>query len=374
MNFLKEEYRHCKLIFLIQILVILSSCNMSSGDTGKYYSLQDFYSLRKIDAHVHINTERPDVPEQAKKDNFILISINTEEIPEYPSVSKQQDYILKQRILFPNEIFYLTSFETESINQPGWSDRQLKYLKNSFGKGAIGIKVYKNIGMTIRDTAGQFIFIDDPMFDPIFNYLEENGIPVCGHIGEPKNCWLPVEKMTTNNDRRYYTNHPQYHLYLHPEYPSYEKLIQSRDHLLEKHPNLKFIGAHLGSLEWSVDEIAKRLEKFPNMSVDLTERLGHLQYQSMQNYDRVRNFFIKYQDRILYGTDIEPQESQTPEEVKEKAHDIWIRDWKYFTGSDSLEHSFVNGRFKGLKLPKTVVDKIYYANAEKWYFKKTLLN
>lgn len=156
--------------------------------------------------------------------------------------------------------------------------------------------------MTIKDEDSNFIMIDNPVFDPIFNYLEQNNVPVIGHIGEPKNCWLPLEQMTTNNDRAYFTAHSEYHMYLHPEYPSYDTIIQCRDRLLEKHPKLKFIGVHLGSMEWDVDHIAKRLDKFPNMSVEPAERIGQLQYQSIQNWQKVHDFFIKYHDRILYGT------------------------------------------------------------------------
>jgi predicted TIM-barrel fold metal-dependent hydrolase len=160
-------------------------------------------------------------------------------------------------------------------------------------------------------------------------------------------------------------------MYLHPEYPSYDAIIQSRDHLLEKHPDLKFIGAHLGSLEWDVDEIAKRLDKFPNMSVEPAERVGQLQYQSIQNWQKVHDFFIKYQDRIMYGTDLSADEAENPVEVKKHAHEVWVRDWRYFTTGDSLQSPFVNKKFKGLHLPKTVIDKIYYTNPEKLFFKKS---
>lgn len=212
--------------------------------------------------------------------------------------------------------------------------------------------------------------IDNPVFDPIFKYLSENKIPVIGHIGEPKNCWLPLDKMTTNNDRDYFSKHPEYHMFLHPEYPSYDAIIRSRDHLLEKYPNLKFQGAHLGSMEWDVDEIAKRLDKFPNMSVEPAERLGQLQHQSIQNWQKVHDFFIKYQNRIMYGTDLEENNAQQPGELKKRAHDVWTKDWRYFTTGDSLQSPYVNQKFKGLHLPKDVVDKIYFKNAEKWYFSK----
>lgn len=288
-----------------------------------------------------------------------------------PPIDSQQYFVLQLHHKFPKDIYYVATFETATINQTGWSDRQLAYLKKSFDSGAIGLKVWKNIGMEIKDKDSNFIMIDNPIFDPIFNYLEQNNLPVIGHIGEPKNCWLPLDKMTTNNDRDYFKNHPKYHMYLHPEYPSYEAQIHSRDHLLEKHPNLKFIGAHLGSLEWDVDEIAKRLDKFPNMAIEPAARMGQLQSQSFENWQKVHDFFIKYQDRIMYGTDMGVEESDNADSVKKKAHDFWVRDWKYLTTGDSLQSDFVNKKFKGLQLPKAVIDKIYFKNAEKWYFTKS---
>jgi predicted TIM-barrel fold metal-dependent hydrolase len=355
------------LLLLTTLFFIQAGCNSNDGE--RYYSMEDFAAVKKIDIHAHALVGRPALVQQAKDDNFTLVSINTE-VPGEPPIDSQQYYILQLHQQFPDNIFYVTSFKTETINQPGWSDEQLAYLKNSFDSGALGIKVWKNIGMTLKDKDSNFIMIDNPVFDPIFNYLEQNNIPVLGHIGEPKNCWLPLEQMTTNNDRNYFAAHPEYHMYLHPEFPSYDAIIQSRDRLLEKHPKLRFIGAHLGSMEWDVDEIAKRLDKFPNMSVEPAERFGQLQYQSIQNWQKVHDFFIKYQDRIMYGTDVEDNTTLNPEDLKKHAHELWLRDWRYLTSGDSLQSPFVNKKFKGLQLPKTVVDKIYYHNPMNWYFSK----
>ncbi|MEO8961502.1 MAG: amidohydrolase family protein [Ginsengibacter sp.] len=341
----------------------------STNDKDSYYSIDDYSGVKKIDVHTHAITTRPDFVQQAKADNFTLISLNTE-VPYYPPIDSQQFITQVLHREFPKDLYYITTFSTENINEPGWSDQQLAYLKNSFDSGALGIKVWKNIGMTVKNKDSNFIMIDDPVFDPIFNYLEQNNIPVIGHIGEPKNCWLPLDQMTTNNDRNYFKQHPDYHMYLHPEYPSYDTIMQARDHLLEKHPKLRFIGAHLTSLDWSVDEIAGRLEKFPNMAVEPAQRLGQLQYQSIENWQKVRDFFIKYQDRIMYGTDMEDNSSMTTAEVRSRAHELWLRDWRYFTTGDSLQSPYVNKKFKGLHLPKSVIDKIYYDNADKWYFRK----
>lgn len=366
-----DKNGNCTPLFfiLITLISLTQGCSLVSRIKKDFYTLEDFSSIKKIDAHAHVQTTKHALMEQAKEDNFVLISLNCE-VPGYPSIDSQQYYALQQMHAYPNEFYYLTTFETATRFQPGWADRQLNYLKKSFTNGAIGIKVWKNIGMTIKDKDSNFIMIDNPMFDPIFNYLEQNKIPVCGHIGEPKACWLPYDQMTTNNDRSYFKDHPEYYMYLHPEFPSYEAQIQSRDLLLEKHPNLKFVGAHLGSMEWSVDEMAKRLDKFPNMALDFAERVGHVQYQTIQDWQKVYDFFIKYQDRLIYGTDLEENEGNNSDTMKTTAHNLWIRDWRYFTSGDSLESPLVNGKFKGLMLPKAVVDKLYYTNAAKWYLNK----
>jgi predicted TIM-barrel fold metal-dependent hydrolase len=362
------QKRYCLFLGTMTIL-LLHACNTPSGDNNKYYSAEDFYKIKKIDVHAHALMPRPDFVQQAKKDNFILMSVNVE-VPDYPPVDSQRNYVLQLHREFPENIYLVTTFETAKINEPGWADEQLSLLKRAFDSGALGIKVWKNIGMSIKKKDGKFIMIDDPVFDPIFNYLEKNCIPVMGHLGEPKNCWLPLDSMTTNNDRNYFKSHPEYYMFLHPEYPSYEAQIKARDHLLEKHPGLKFLGAHLASLEWSVDEVAKRLDKFPKMSVEPAARMGQVQYQSIGNWQKVHDFFIRYQDRIMYGTDLSQEAPDNPDSVKKNAHDHWLKDWQYLTTGDSLQSPYVNQKFKGLQLPKTVVDKIYYKNAEKWYLNK----
>jgi predicted TIM-barrel fold metal-dependent hydrolase len=221
--------------------------------------------------------------------------------------------------------------------------------------------------MVYKDSAGQFIMVDDPKFDPVINYIIKENKTIMAHIGEPKNCWLPLEKMTVNNDRNYFKNHPEYHMYLHPEYPSYEEIISARDRFVEKHPDMRFVGAHLGSLEWDVDELAKRLDRFPNMAVDMAARVPHLQFQSMGNRDKVRNFLIKYKDRIIYATDEGISKDSDAAQERKSLHDHWMRDWKYFATDEMLTVPEVNGEFQGLQLPKDVIDKIYHDNAIRWF-------
>ena len=177
---------------------------------------------------------------------------------------------------YPDKFAFLGTFSVDSFNNPNFTEQTIAQIDKCMKEGASGIKIWKNIGMVLKDTADRFVMADDPAFDPVFNYLKKNNIPVLAHLGEPKNCWLPLNEMTVDNDRRYYKEHPQYHMYLHPVAPSYEDQIGARDNLLKTHSGLNLSGAHLGSLEWSVDEITKRLDQFPNFNIDMAARLIHL--------------------------------------------------------------------------------------------------
>lgn len=333
---------------------------------SKWYSDKDFLNVQKIDAHIHMNTRHSYFNEVARENNFTLLSINTE-VPEYPLLPDQQEIILEQQSHFDQSVFHLTSFDTSGISEEGWSEKALEYVKESIDKGACGVKVWKNIGMDLKREDGSFVMICDREFDDIFGYLEARSIPVLGHIGEPRNCWLPIEEMTVDNDRNYYSQHPEFHMYHHPEYPGYNDLINSRDQLLENHPDLLFIGAHLGSLEWSVDEVAIRLDKYSNLYVDLTDRICHLQYQSFSERNKIKDFFYAYQDRIIYGTDLEFFDGHTRADVFRESQNVWMRDWKYFVTDEEMVVPALDSPVEGLKLEASVVDKIYRENAKKCY-------
>ncbi len=347
-------------ILLISIFAFLfTSCS-------NYYSMEDFSTVEKIDAHYHIYTSESISLEQAEKDNFKLFSVNVysgdcEKIIERIQSTK----LLHSK--FPSDFNYASTFCLDGWDEPAWAENTISWIDQCIADGAVAVKVWKNIGMEYRDKNGVLIMIDDPQFDPVFKHLAEIGVPLVAHLGEPKNCWLPFNKMTTKNDSSYFAEHPKYHMFIHPEYPSYEEQMEARDRMLEKNPELIFVGCHLASLEWSVDELASFLDRFPNASVDMAARMGQLFYQTREDYDKVRNFFVKYQDRILYGTDIIESENSNKESMHKRMHSEWLRDWEYMVTNNKMTSNLINGEFRGLKLPKEVIDKIYFTNAKKWY-------
>lgn len=333
----------------------------------EYFTIDDFSSVEKYDGHLHLNTYEESFVKQSQEDNFKLITINVDVASDFPGIEQQQDFAVQQSKKFPQTVKYASTFSVKNFNDDNWLQQTTDYLRASFAKGAIAVKVWKNIGMELKNNNGDFVMIDDSRFDPLIDFLAKNNIPLIGHLGEPKNCWLPIDQMTVQGDVNYFSAHPEYHMYLHPEYPSYEDQLDARDNMLAKHPDLKFIGAHFGSLEWSVDEISKRLDRFPNMAVDTAERISHLQLQAITDWQKVHDFLIEYQDRIIYGTDIIVNETMPASEMKKHAHDIRLRHWKFFTSGDMMRVPKVDGEFRGLKLPREVVDKIYRTNAEKWF-------
>jgi predicted TIM-barrel fold metal-dependent hydrolase len=329
------------------------------------YEMEDFARLRKLDAHVHVNVTDPAFLEQARDDGFELMSINVD-YPDFPKLSDQRAAALAQlraqQAYKPARIHWATTFSMQGFGKPGWTEKVNAGLAADAGEGAKAVKIWKNVGMKEK-AAGKLIMLDDPAISPVADEIEKLGLTLIGHQGEPHNCWLPLEQMTTDNDREYFKNHPQYHMYLHPEMPGYEDQIKARDNFVAAHPQLRFLGAHLGSLEYDVDRIAAFLDRFPNASVDMAARMSQVQYQSVRDVEKVREFFVRYQDRLLYGTDLTLNPGDNSAEFKREAHNVWTRDWRYLATDESQRVEIIKADVSGLALPRAVIDKVYYLNA-----------
>ncbi len=346
-----------QLFFSFSLPVIAGMAISCTGQKSKLYE-----SMPKIDAHVHIKVEDPAIIEAAKSENFRFFSICTRSSSqEY--IDSQLYFAKKMHTSFPESLAFATTFSMENFEKKGWEEGVISRLKKDFEDGAVAVKVWKDIGMTFRDSLGNFILIDDPRFDPVLDFIEASNKTLIAHQAEPKNCWLPIDSMTVNNDKSYFKENPQYHMYLHPDYPSYETLIAARDHMLAKHPGLRVVGAHLGSLEWSVDKLAECLDKYPNLAVDMAARVCHFQVQDRQ---KVKDFITKYNDRLLYGTDFGINEKNDMDEMIASMKKAWHSDWEYFSTDGEMTSPNVDGSFRGLDLSEEVLRKIYYENALRW--------
>ena len=320
-----------------------------------------------IDAHVHLNTNTQAKLQLAAQYDAYFVSINTD-IPFFIDLQAQQEMITTLN-KSAQRSFFITSFDNQYWNTPRWLPHAMEQIKAGIAAGAKGVKIWKNIGMdeNLKDAQKNFVLLDDARFDPIFQYLSDAGILLINHQGEPRNCWLPLEEMTVTSDRNYFAAHPEYHMFKNKHYPSYETHMAARDRVLERYPKLNYVGLHLFSMEYDLDEVAKRLDRFPNTKTDLAERICHVQLQAMQDWEKVRQFFIDYQDRIIYGTDVIDDGSTSAEAIAAKLEQLWKYHWEFFATDHIMEAPEFTGSFKGLNLPQPVLKKIFYSNAVATY-------
>ena len=343
-----------------------ASAGYARDADSRRYTRGDFESVPKIDAHVHLHGAADRFVAQAIRDNFRLLTVNVD-YPDFPPPRDQQRaaQLLVQR--YPERVAFVATFSADGFGAPGWLDSTLAQLRAALAGGAVGVKVWKNIGMSLKDSDGRYVMLDDARLEPLFAMLEREHVVVLGHQAEPLNCWLAEEAMTVRSDRDYFREHPQYYMYRHPEMPAHDAILAARNRMLESHPALQFDAVHLASVEWDVDRVAAFLDRFPTTRVDVAARMVHLQYQATRNRSKVRRFLIRYADRILYGSDDAYGPQDTNSKALEEVDAEWRRDWQFLVTSDVMHSSDFDRPFRGLALPKDVVDKLYRVNAEKLF-------
>lgn len=358
-----KGHRPLRLATLL-LVTLLSGCGAARPAADGPYGMADFGRVAKFDAHIHANTADVAFLDLARSVNFELLTINVD-YPDFPPIDDQarigRDLARQDSIRF----HHAATFSQQGGGMPGWAAGVERRLTDAVAHGAVAVKIWKNVGMDARDARGRLVMIDDAGFDPVIAAIRRLGVPLIGHQGEPHNCWLPLDRMTTANDRAYFAAHPQYHMYLHPEQPSYEQQMAARDRFLDRHTGLAFVGAHLASLEWSVEQLAAFLDRYPAATVDMAARMTQVQYQSLREPEKVRAFFIKYQDRILYGSDLTLNPGTDPEDFKAEALRFWKSDWAYMATSERQHVADLEADIPGLALPRRVIDKIWRENARR---------
>ena len=199
----------------------------SFADTTSY-TTADFARVRKFDSHVHANVDDHKFLDIARKDGFELLSINVD-YPDFPKLEKQAQVAHALQAADPQHFHFLTTFTMKGFGGPTWTADSIRHIDAEMAQGAVGVKVWKNVGMVERDAQQHLVMLDNPGFDGLVDHLEAQRIALVAHQAEPKNCWLPLDQMTTENDRSYFREHPEYYMFLHPEMPSYESLMAARD-------------------------------------------------------------------------------------------------------------------------------------------------
>jgi len=248
---------------------------------------------------------------------------------------------------YPNRFIVFANVNFTGVGKEGWTEGAVKQLEEDVKNGANGLKVFKNLGFSVNDVNGKRVTVDDPRLDPIWEKCADLKIPVLIHTADPKSFWDPLDE---KNER-------WLELVTHPERKRgpdnpvpWEVLIEEQHRMFKKHPRTTFIAAHFGWYPNDLAKLGKLLDDMPNVNVEFGAVIAELGRQPRM----ARQFFEKYQDRIMFGKDSwAPEEYATYFRVLETDDEYFPYHKKY--------HAF--WRMYGMGLPDEILKKVYYKNA-----------
>lgn len=321
----------------------------------------DDVPFERIDTHVHLNRLSRPIVAGLQSSQWRVLSISDsratgDQPADLPPQLSGNAEAHRER---DGCVAWAGSFDPRDWEQPDFAARTIASLKQQFRDGAIAIKVWKNIGMSVRAKSGAYLLPNHPVLSPIYEAVQKEGHALLAHLAEPNGAWMPLD--ANNSERGFYGSHPEWHLYGNASAPSKEAILQARDHVIARYPKLRVIGCHLGSNEEDLEALAKRLDRLPNFAVDLAARI---RYFAAGDREKARAFVLKYQDRILYGTDFTLAAGGDDERAWTSLAAQHERDWQYFTSVEPIAYG--RSQTQGLGIPQDVAKKIFRDNAARW--------
>ncbi len=248
----------------------------------------------------------------------------------------------------PGRFVVFANLDFTGIDDPAWGERAAERLERDVRQGgAQGLKIFKNLGMDLRDAQGRRIATDDPRFDPVWRRAGELGVPVLIHTGDPHQFWLPHDR---HNERWLELKEVPGRARPADRYPPWEQIMAEQHNVFRRHPGTTFIDAHLGWLGGDLARLGRLLDELPNVYTEIGAVLAELGRQPRN----ARAWFLRYQDRVLFGKDAyEPEEYHSYFRVLETEDEYF----DYYR----KRHAF--WKMYGLGLPDEVLKKLYYKNA-----------
>jgi predicted TIM-barrel fold metal-dependent hydrolase len=324
-------------------------------------ALKSFAAIDPIDVHVHVFKTDPAFQAMLERLNLKVLNILVmdDTLSYRKKLQPQVDDALALMRSSHGHVALCTTFDPYTFDSLSFTADAIQQIDRDFADGAVAVKIWKNIGMEIRDQSGKYVMADDEKFEPIYRDIAAYGKTLMTHQAEPNVAWGPPDP--ADPSWSYYQENPQWYVGDKPGFPSKQSILAARDRVLEKNPKLKVVGVHLGSMERSLDEIARHLDQYPNFAIDTA---GRMEYLMLMPRDQVRNFLIKYQDRILYGTDLDLLATANVAETLPEWQATYARDWRFLATGGSLK--LEDKQVQGLELPQPVLEKIFRNNARRW--------
>lgn len=364
--------RFSRQLFLLRALVVMGCISSMTPARSKAQILKPkqqqaqlakFAELHPIDVHVHVFKSGPGFQKFLEDTNLTLLNILVvdDTLPFREKLQPQIEDAWKLVHGSHGHVLFATTFDPYTFNVPSFTADSVKQINRDFADGAVAVKIWKNVGMEIKDSKGGFIKPDNPKFGPIYQDIAQHDKTLIAHLAEPDLAWQQLD-IKADPLSEYYIKNPQWHMYRKQGAPSKKEILAARDRVLEQNPDLRVVGAHLGSMEKDLESLGRVLDRYPNYAVDTAARMEYLMFGP---HDQVRAFLMKYQDRVIYGTDLDIEPTADIQDAVREWGATYLNDWRFF-GTD--ETFVVDGRkVTGLKLPDSVLRKIYRGNAQRWF-------
>jgi predicted TIM-barrel fold metal-dependent hydrolase len=265
----------------------------------------------------------------------------------------------------PGRFYTFTEPWWSRANEPGYAKFQAEEIERARRDGARGLKVLKTLGLYLREniTSGQLLKIDDPRFDPMWEACGGLKLPVAIHVSDPIAFFEPIDRFNERFEEL--NNHPDWSFH-GSGFPSNAELMEARNRVIARHPKTQFIVLHVGNFAENLAHVAESMDRHPNMHVEIGARIGELGRQPRT----ARQFFDKYQDRILFGTDAVPRGHEYPQQVfVDDLYRIYYRfletEDEYFDYAPAPVPPQGRWRIYGIGLPERILRKVYNANAKR---------
>lgn len=352
-------------IFLVGLVISFSALAMKaqkrSAQTASL-NLRGLAALEPIDTHTHVAKEDPAFYAMLNRVHMHILDIILVDDHDPYRKDLNAERADAEAVVHASHghAKLCTTFDPFKLNDSSFASSAIAGLNQDFANGAVAVKIWKNIGMELKDKDGHYVFADDPRFEPIYRDIGNHNRTLVAHQAEPDEAWGPPNP--NGIDYPYYKEHPTWYMYGKSGVPSKKQILDARDHLLAQNPKLRVVGAHLGSMEDDLEGLAQRLDRYPNFAVDTAARVVHL---VVMPTDKVRAFILKYQDRIIYGTDLGFSNDADDSDSISGWEDQYARDWRYFSTRETFEYD--GHKTQGLGLPPEVLRKLYHANAVHWF-------
>ncbi|MGB0075683.1 MAG: amidohydrolase family protein [Terracidiphilus sp.] len=264
---------------------------------------------------------------------------------------------------FPGRFFTFVEPSYNRFLETGYPASQARAIERAHHAGAKGLKILKTLGLYLREniTSGRLVKIDDHRFDPMWETCGRFNMPVAIHVSDPIAFFTPTGRF---NERFEELNkHPDWSFY-GGDFPSNAELLEARNRVIARHPRTQFIVLHVGNFAEDLVNVSQNLDRFPNMTVDIAARIGELGRQPRA----AREFFERYQDRILFGTDAVPHGDEFPQQLfGDKLYQIYYRfletEDEYFDYAPARIPPQGRWQISGVGLPNSVLRKVYQENA-----------